>query len=134
MPFGTYTPAKRRTGRAGVSAIAVAAGTIASSSGSARAAPAPRRNVRRGNAFLVITMWRSPVSSLARGGCRGDRHLAATGPPHLERRAVHDPGHDRGPSIIRGTSIADDRANDRHIRVLEAASERVGEQLLRERF
>ena len=41
-------------GRAAVEAKAVIAGTIAASSGSATVAPMPRRNVRRGSAFLVI--------------------------------------------------------------------------------
>ena len=47
-----WTPATVRT-------CAVAAGIIASSSGSASAAPIPLRNVRLGNAFLVMIMARS---------------------------------------------------------------------------
>jgi len=47
------------TGRAGVFAHAVAAGIIASSSGSASAACAPFRNVRLGIAFFVMIMMTS---------------------------------------------------------------------------
>jgi len=39
-----------------VTAIAVPAGTIESSSGSATVAPAPRRNVRRANCFLAMNI------------------------------------------------------------------------------
>ena len=49
------------------------AGVMASSTGSASAAPAPRSNVRRGMDFLVITI---------------------AGPPHLEWRAVDDAKND----------------------------------------
>src|SRR3989442_8140559 len=51
-PIGMYTKPRRRTGLAGVLACAVAAGIIASSSGSARVAWRPFRNVRLGSAFL----------------------------------------------------------------------------------
>ena len=56
MPFGTYTVQKRGTGRAGVFASAVSAGTIPSSNGNASVAPTPRSTVRRGMAFLAIIM------------------------------------------------------------------------------
>jgi hypothetical protein len=46
----------RRTGAAAVRAIADRAGTIASSNGSAKVAPSPRRKVRRGNDILVMIM------------------------------------------------------------------------------
>src|SRR4051794_36839720 len=55
-PLGRYTNPKRRTGLAGVSAIAESAGTIASSSGSARAVPIPVRNLRRGSAIFVTNI------------------------------------------------------------------------------
>ena len=41
---------------AGVCAVAVSAGTMLSSSGSASVAPRPRSTVRRGSAFLVMIM------------------------------------------------------------------------------
>ena len=46
--------ASRRAGRAGVRVMAVSAGTMASSNGSATAAPIPRSTVRRGKAFFVM--------------------------------------------------------------------------------
>ena len=65
-PLGMYTKPSRRTGFAAVLASAVAAGTIASSSGNARLTPMPRRNVRRGNAILLMNMTVSlldPIST-----------------------------------------------------------------------
>ena len=55
-PCGTIVAPKRITGFADVSARSVDAGTIASSSGNASVAPIPRKNVRRGNAILVMYM------------------------------------------------------------------------------
>jgi hypothetical protein len=45
--------------RNGAFVAAVNAGTIASSHGSATAAPTPRRNVRRGNDIFVMNIARS---------------------------------------------------------------------------
>ena len=56
MPFGTYITPNRVIGVAAVFWSAVKGGTIASSSGKASVAPMPRRTVRRGIAFLVISM------------------------------------------------------------------------------
>src|ERR1700730_11053365 len=52
-PWGTKIPVKRVFGLAAVLTRGVCAGTIESSSGSANAAPAPRRTVRRDRCFLV---------------------------------------------------------------------------------
>ena len=52
----------RACGLAAVLAIAVMAGTIDSSSGSASVTPMPRRNVRGGNAILVMNMVASSFS------------------------------------------------------------------------
>src|SRR6266550_8724333 len=52
-PMGTYMNPRRRTGFAGVAAIAVNDGTMASSKGSAKVTPTPRRNCLRGSAFFV---------------------------------------------------------------------------------
>jgi hypothetical protein len=49
-------PTNRFGGAAAVSRSGRSAGTIASSSGSARVTPAPRRNVRRGMCFRVMNM------------------------------------------------------------------------------
>ena len=56
MPCGTKQPTNLGFGLAAVCASAVAAGTIASSNGSASAAPAPRRTVRREIFFLVMNI------------------------------------------------------------------------------
>src|SRR6185503_11866542 len=53
---GKYTPPKRRGGRAGDCARGVIAGAIDSRNGSATSAPIPRRNVRRGNDLLPMTI------------------------------------------------------------------------------
>src|SRR5688572_1028135 len=57
--MGMYTNPSRRTGLAGVAARAVIDGTIASSSGRAKLAPIPLRNVRRGKALLVMIILNS---------------------------------------------------------------------------
>src|SRR5580658_1276440 len=56
MPWGTKQPTKRGLGVAAVCARAVEAGIIASRSGSARVAPAPRRTVRRERCFFVMNI------------------------------------------------------------------------------
>src|SRR6185369_9912568 len=70
----------RRTGLAAVLARGVAAGTIASNNGSASVAPRPRRNVRRGIAFLVIIivissfhLWQAAQERSAREGVLAPR-------------------------------------------------------------
>ncbi len=56
MPFGTYITPNLVIGFAAVFCSAVSGGTIASRSGSASVAPRPRNIVRRGIAFLVISI------------------------------------------------------------------------------
>src|SRR5436190_21894719 len=56
QPLGRYTPPKRRGGWAEDCASGVMAGAIDSRKGRATAAPIPRRNVRRGNDFLAMTI------------------------------------------------------------------------------
>src|SRR6267154_902227 len=56
IPFGGYITPNRVTGFAAELCIAVRAGTIASSCGSASVVPRPRSIVRRGMAILVINM------------------------------------------------------------------------------
>src|SRR5579885_2233048 len=87
---------------AAVSASAVRAGIIASSSGSANAAPAPRKTVRRVKCFLVTNISATPSSSLPGGDFLGPRllrlhrfHLA-----RLKLRRHHDSLHDRGEPVI----------------------------------
>jgi hypothetical protein len=67
-PLGQYTNARRLTGRAAVRAAIVKAGTIASSSGSAKVTPTPRRNVRLGSARFVTIM--AAFSSSGKAGSR----------------------------------------------------------------
>src|SRR5262249_21779733 len=57
-PFPTKKNPRRRMGAAAVSASGVIAGTIASRSGSATAAPIPRNNVRRSRCFFVRNIGR----------------------------------------------------------------------------
>src|ERR1041385_8073709 len=52
-PIGMYTNPRRRTGATEAAALEKD-GIMASSKGNAMATPAPRRNVRRGKALLVI--------------------------------------------------------------------------------
>src|SRR5678816_2288292 len=80
-PIGMNTKPSLATGLAGVFASAVAAGIIASSSGRARAACTPFRNVRRGKAFFMMIM---AISSSA---------------PHLKRDALHDAQQDRREAV-----------------------------------
>ena len=69
MPFGTYITPNRVIGLAAVFCSAVNGGTIASSSGSASVAPRPRSIVRRGIAFLVISIVFLLAVAAWRGGC-----------------------------------------------------------------
>src|SRR5579863_6615218 len=127
MPCGTKQPTNRGLGVAAVWASAVAAGIIASSNGSASAAPLPLRIVRREMCLLVINMFavfllislaRSPLLAL------GQFHI------HLERSALHDPHDDGRKLVFIARRIAYDRPYGRHILILHAASQRVGQHLL----
>src|SRR5512139_3590978 len=104
----------RGMGLAAVFTWAVRAGTIASSSGSPSATPAPRRNVRRGNAILMMFMTtillclscsQLPQRDL---GCRTHRRRLR-GPAHLERRAPNNPQDDVREAIAPGAAPPHDR-------------------------
>src|SRR5688572_25564757 len=106
-----------RAGRvAAVFARAVAAGTIASISGSAIVTPIPRRNVRRGNDIFEMNIAESPVSArrLAR---RGDltRGLLRGLHPHLKRRTVDNALDQRRETVVLGLGFPDDLPHDGHI-------------------
>src|SRR5262249_44914687 len=62
QPCGLKMPTNRETfDVASALAVGTSAGNIESSNGSAKVTPAPRRNVRRGMCFLVMTIvtsWR----------------------------------------------------------------------------
>src|SRR4026209_1003217 len=123
---------------AAVCAWAVSAGTIASSMGSAIAAPkVPRRNVRRDRCFFVMIMAAVPslrnadsafqrLCDSARGFCRFQPG------PHLEWRALDDALDDGFETVIIGCRFLDNAANDEHIRWLDASTQGVGHQPLGE--
>src|SRR6267142_1061416 len=125
------------TGFAGVLAHAVAAGIMASSRGSARAACAPFRNVRLGIAFFVINItlsffvyycWLQIISLLT-----GYRCFLRSSAPHLKRDALHDSENKRREPVSVFLGVANDLANGRRIVVLDASSERECQKLLRQR-
>src|SRR5215468_9552851 len=118
-------------GLAGVLANAVAAGIIASSRGSAIAAPAPLRNVRRGIAFLVMNTTRSfliATRAKARDYISIDSSVA-----HLKRNALYDSENQRGQPIPIFLRIAKDLANGRGVVVLDAAAKPKRQKVLRYR-
>src|SRR5262245_3298983 len=108
-------------GFATVWAIAVKAGTIASSRGRLTVAPSPRRKVRRGSDIFVTIMAKSSLEILRVPGSSHHKRVA--------RRDADDEGRELE---LVGRGAAHDAANHRHVVVLDAATERVGEQLLGE--
>ena len=97
---------------------AVSAGTIASSRGSATAAPkVPRRNVRRDRCFFVMIMC---YCGHFRSCDAVDGFGRLQFGPHLERRALDDAHDDRREAIVvlrRFLTIAPD---DGHVGRLDA--------------
>src|SRR4051794_13451826 len=83
--------------------FAVSAGTIASSMGSASVAPIPRRNVRRGSAFLVMNM-NSPAAQCLREHVTRRAHygsvLGLVLDSHLKGHAAHHAGHQRLERVV----------------------------------
>src|SRR5882672_7545541 len=104
MPFGICMNAMR-VGR--TAAPAANAGVMASSIGRARAAPAPRKNVRRGMDFLKITIFCSP---------------------HLERSAVDDAKNNGRPLLVVRGSFARDLTNNGVVIFFDAATQRIGQE------
>src|SRR5262245_60807603 len=129
MPFGTYITPNRVIGFAAVFWSAVNDGTMASSSGSASVAPMPRRTVRRGIAFLVISM----ALLLRRSRCGSRAVLRPVRRAHGKRCARSDANNDRRPAIAVTRSVARDAPHRGLVARVQASSERVGQQLLRER-
>src|ERR1051325_7041486 len=103
------------TGLAGVFAHAVAAGIIASSSGSASAACAPFRNVLLGIAFFVMIIVFAPQSAIL-------NPQSSIRIPQLKRRALHDAQDQRRKAIVVLASLAQDRADGGRVVVLDASS------------
>src|SRR5262245_47993640 len=106
IPLGT----SMKDIRIGRLSSAASAGVMASSTGSASVAPAPRRNVRRGIDFLVMT--------------------DIAGPPHLEWRAVDDAQNDGRPPIIVRSSSAHDLAKNRVVVLFHTTTQCIGHKPL----
>ena len=99
---------------------AVAAGIMASSSGSARLTPAPLSSVRRDRCFFVKNIFETPYfCSLA---CMRKASLVTTPATMADSR------------IIVFRRAADNRSYLRHIEILELASQRIHHQLFRQRL
>src|SRR5687768_15250848 len=120
-PCGKPTKANRFGGApAGVCAHAVAAGFIASSSGSAMLAPTPFRTVRRETCFwntnIVVRPSRFSLLSSTPGGPEGPplrlrsvrRHSRLWHPSHPELLAPHDTLDQRRKPVIRSGGAAHD--------------------------
>src|SRR3954470_23197182 len=123
----------RRFGAALVAA-ADSAGTIASSNGSASAAPTPRRNVRRGKAIFVMIIYllsliRMLLNTLLLTRRRGSALFLEGRPPHLERRALHDAEHERRDAIVVARRVAHDRAHGGVGVLFRAPPERIGKRV-----
>src|ERR1700694_1321572 len=109
---------RRRTGFAGVAAIAENAGTMASRSGSPSAVPIPRRNVRRGNDIFVMN------TAITLTLPCGSSVLSRARPSHLERRARHHAGDQAGgEAIILAARVADDGTHGRRVVILQPSSQ-----------
>src|SRR5215470_4365667 len=107
------------TGFAAVLAHAVAAGIMASSSGRARAACAPFRNVRLGIAFFVINItvfsfYLEPKFETCFGEIpRLLQFLLLQRAPHLKRNALHDSDNKRREPVSVFFCVANNLANGR---------------------
>src|ERR1700730_14482819 len=124
MPCGTKQPTNRGFGLAAVCASALEAGIIASSKGRASVALADFRMVLREMCFFVMNMSVSCLNLTT-----GHRPLAADRCflVHLERVALHD-GHHYGRELVLAAGrIAHDRPHQRHILILHATAQSVGE-------
>src|SRR5262245_10827852 len=109
IPFGTCMNAMR----VGRFVAAVSAGVMASSMGRASVAPTPRRNVRRGIAYLKTTI---------------------ANPPHSKWCALDDAKNDRRPLLIVHGSLARDLAQGRVVVLFQPATQCIGQQPLGEVF
>src|SRR5207237_4950174 len=98
----------------------LSAETMASSSGRLTAAPTPRRNVRRGRAFLVMNI--DAVSSIPGFLCVSGLTGLQTLPKRCARRNPQD--QRRKPVIVRGC-LTNDRPDGGHIVIIEPPSQPV---------
>src|SRR6185295_14808857 len=86
-PIGTNTAPKRRGGFAAVCVVAVNAGTMASSSGSASVVPMPRRNVRRGSDIFVMNIFDLTAGAVREPPYSDDYRLADAATPGRPSRS-----------------------------------------------
>src|SRR5207249_3368622 len=131
IPCGKNMPTKRPgDGPATVSASAVAAGTIASSNGSATVTPAPLRNIRRGMCFFETNILAAPLFTLPvarRLRLTRNRGLRAPG-IHLKRLALDDAEDERREAVVVACGIPRDGADQRHVLILDAAAQAIRQQ------
>src|SRR5947208_9115587 len=115
QPCGLKMPTNRGTFTvASALAAGTRAGNIESNNGSASVTPAPRKKVRRGICFLLMSTVRLSLRLTI----------------HLKRGALDNFEHHCRKAIIVHGSFAYDRANYRHIVVLYPTSHPIREQLL----
>src|ERR1700733_7653813 len=138
-PWGKYTKPTRGFTTAAVSASAVPAGIIASSKGSAIAAPAPFRTVRRDRCFLVRNMALCLQIFSRRGSKVGRlrrqrRRQGRGGGALAECIALHDTQHDGLEPIVVFGRIAHDLAHGGHVVVFHRTTDRIGHQLFGDRL
>src|SRR5215813_6067120 len=105
--------------------VAAKAGTMLSKNGSATAAPAPRKNVRRPRCSFLIIMTRVPSWEIFRRG-QGSRHSL------LERHAFDNTQNKRRPTIVVCRRLMHDRPFRRHVVILGAAAQSIGQQFVDE--
>src|SRR4249919_1153278 len=97
-----------------------------SKNGSATAAPAPRKSVRRSRCSFLIIMTRVPSWEIFRRG-QGSRHSL------LKRHAFDNAQNKRRPTIIICGRLMHDRPLRRHVVILGAAAQSIGQQIVDER-
>src|SRR3954463_4272971 len=96
-----------------------------SKNGSATAAPAPRKNVRRPRCSFLIIMTRVPSWEIFRRG-QGSRHSL------LERHAFNNAQNKRRPPITVSGRLMHDRPFRRHVVIFGAAAQSIDQQIVDE--
>ena len=127
-PFGKYMAPNRSGGRARRLRQRLEAGTIDSRNGSASVVPMPRSIVRRGNARFVMNM-ETPLSRVRVAGRRRIRVFCRIWNGALftmPRTSAENRSRCRA-------GVAHDAAHHRHVVILQAAAERINQQLLGQR-
>src|SRR5215475_11241108 len=127
----------RSFGAPAVCASAVAAGIIASSSGSASVTPAPLSTVRRERCFFVRNMRTSAtyvVSGFSRTARppKGGRYVRSIR-LHPKRLTRDDARHDRRQPVVLRRGASHHRAHLGHVVPLQLPPQRIHHELLGER-